>query len=81
METPSIILKILSGLQAGVEVALQDGDYRIGSGPDDDIHIIDVTLKAGHIRLRISGRKIEIAGGTGVVSAKSGIRRSNRLRY
>ena len=69
----SIILKILSGVQAGVDVALADGEYTLGSDDDDDIQIFDVSLKAGHARLRIGGGTIEIAGGAGQLTTKNGL--------
>jgi hypothetical protein len=63
-----VILKILSGVQAGAEVSLAPGEYAIGSGADDDIQFIDVSLQSGHARLRVGGGKIEIAGGSGAVA-------------
>ncbi|MGA7683315.1 MAG: FHA domain-containing protein [Pseudolabrys sp.] len=63
-----VILKILSGVQAGVEVSLTPGEYTIGSGPEDDIQFIDVSLKPGQARLRVGAGKIEIAGGSGAVA-------------
>ncbi|MFZ0104155.1 MAG: FHA domain-containing protein [Pseudolabrys sp.] len=63
-----VILKILSGVQAGVEVSLTPGEYTIGSGPEDDIQFIDVSLKLGQARLRVGAGKIEIAGGSGAVA-------------
>jgi len=69
-----VILKILSGVQAGVEVSLAPGDYTIGSGAEDDIQFIDVSLKAGHAKLRIAAGKIEIAGGTGPVTIGEGLK-------
>jgi len=52
------ILKILSGTQAGAEVSLVKGEYLIGSGSDDDIQIIDVSLKPGHAKIRVAAGKI-----------------------
>lgn len=69
-----IILKILSGVQAGAEVSLTPGEYTIGSGSNDDIQFIDVSLKAGHARLRVASGKIEIAGGTGTATIGDGLK-------
>ncbi len=60
-----VILKILSGVQSGAEVSLNPGEYTIGSGDADDIQLIDVSLKPGQAKLRVSAGKIEMAGGTG----------------
>lgn len=67
------ILKILSGVQSGVEVSLANGQYSLGSGNEDDIQIIDVSLKAGHLKLRISQGKIEIAGASGSLKSNNGV--------
>ncbi|WP_298959728.1 FHA domain-containing protein [uncultured Methylobacterium sp.] len=67
------ILKIFSGVQAGAEVTLAAGTYGLGSGPDDDIQLVDVSLKPGHARLRVSPGKIELAGGTGTLRTAAGI--------
>jgi type III secretion system YscD/HrpQ family protein len=67
------VLKVLSGVQNGVEVSLVDGEYKLGSGPDDDIQLIDVSLKPGHARLRVGRGKIEIAGGTGSLKTAGGL--------
>jgi hypothetical protein len=72
--TERIILKILSGIQAGAEVSLTLGEYTLGSGPDDDIQFIDVSLMAGHARLRVSPGKIELAGGSGPLATANGLR-------
>ncbi|QOZ76309.1 hypothetical protein XH83_13150 [Bradyrhizobium sp. CCBAU 53351] len=63
-----VILKILNGVQVGAEVSLVPGEYSIGSGNDDDIQLIDVSLQSGQARLRIAPGKIEIAGGSGGVT-------------
>jgi hypothetical protein len=69
-----VILKILSGVQTGVEVSLAPGEYTIGSGAEDDIQFIDVSLKPGQAKLRIADGKIEIAGGSGAVAIGDGFR-------
>lgn len=63
-----VILKILNGVQVGAEVSLVPGEYSIGSGNEDDIQLIDVSLQGGQARLRITPGKIEIAGGSGGVT-------------
>ncbi|WP_407048060.1 FHA domain-containing protein [Methyloraptor flagellatus] len=60
-----IVLKLLSGIQTGAEVFLDPGEYTIGSGADDDIQITDVSLSAGHGRLRLGPTKVEIQGRAG----------------
>ncbi|WP_187972886.1 FHA domain-containing protein [Aquibium microcysteis] len=68
-----VILKILNGVQNGVEVALEDGEYVIGSGADDDLQITDVALKPAHARLRIAGGTISIAAAAGAVTTSTGL--------
>lgn len=80
----TVILKILTGMQAGVEVALVPGEYGLGTGPDDDIQLIDVSIRPGHARLRvsggkvseskISGGKIALAGAAGALRTAAGLR-------
>lgn len=67
------ILKVLTGLQAGVEVSLTPGVYVIGSGPEDDIQLLDVSLLAGHAKLRLSGARIQISGGAGSLKTNHGL--------
>jgi type III secretion system YscD/HrpQ family protein len=67
------ILKILGGAQAGAEVSLAKGEYTLGSGADDDIQIIDVSLKPGHARIRVSPGKIEICAAAGSLKSANGI--------
>lgn len=66
------VLKILSGVQSGVDIVLADGDYVLGSGSDDDIQLFDVSLSPAHLRIMIRQGKIEIAGGTGAVKTGNG---------
>ena len=68
-----IVLKILSGVQAGAEVSLTPGDYSIGSGADDDIQFIDVSLKEAHAKLRVSPGKIEISAHAGPLNTANGL--------
>lgn len=67
-----VILKILSGTQAGVEVTLPAGEYGFGTGPDDDIQLIDVSIKPQHAKLRVSPGKLELAGWKGALRTASG---------
>ncbi len=62
-----LILKVLNGSQSGVEVSLANGEYTLGSGADDDLQFVNVNLKRGHARLKISEGKIEAAGGAGTI--------------
>lgn len=68
-----LILKAITGTQAGVEVLLEDGEYVLGSGPDDDLQFVDVCLKTGHARIRVEGGKASIAGGAGKVVGENGL--------
>ncbi|MEP0659334.1 MAG: EscD/YscD/HrpQ family type III secretion system periplasmic domain-containing protein, partial [Roseobacter sp.] len=68
-----LILKAITGTQAGVEVLLEDGEYVLGSGPDDDLQFVDVCLKTGHARIRVEDGKASIAGGAGQVMAENGL--------
>lgn len=68
-----VILKIFSGVQAGVEVSLVAGEYNLGSGAEDDIQLVDVSLKASHARLRVAPGKIEIAGSAGNLRTAAGV--------
>lgn len=68
-----IVLKVLSGTQSGAEVALEPGDYTLGAGADDDIHLIDISLKPGHARLRIGATKVEIIGAEGSLVSANGV--------
>ena len=56
LRTP--VIASINGPCAGVgwlKVALRDGVYALGSGSDDDIQLIDVSLRPGHARLRLAG--------------------------
>lgn len=68
-----IVLKILGGVQAGAEVSLPAGEYSLGSGLEDDIQFIDVSMKPGHARLRVALTKIEIRSGTGTLRTANGV--------
>lgn len=73
IDPAGVILKILSGVQAGVDIALRDGDYTLGSSDDDDIQFFDVSLKPAHARLSIRAGKMQIAGGAGQLRTRNGI--------
>ncbi|MEM8597756.1 MAG: type III secretion system inner membrane ring subunit SctD [Pseudomonadota bacterium] len=60
-----LVLKVLGGTQAGVEVALPAGEYTIGGADDDDLKLIDVSLKPGHLRLKVGDEGVFLAGGAG----------------
>ncbi len=68
-----VILKILNGAQAGAEVALQDGTYAVGSGSQDDVQLIDVSLKPSHGRLRLRDGSIEIMADAGPLRTAAGV--------
>ncbi|MEO9530054.1 FHA domain-containing protein [Roseibium sp.] len=68
-----MILKALSGTQSGVEVALVEGEYTLGSGQDDDLQFVDVCLKSGHARIRVEDQKTLVAGGAGSVVNQAGV--------
>jgi hypothetical protein len=67
-----LILKILNGIQAGVDVALFDGDYVLGTGDDVDIQIYDVMLSPHHARLLVRDGKVSIAPLSGSLHMRSG---------
>lgn len=67
------LLKILSGLQFGVEVALSEGTYSFGNSPDCDIQFADVTLEPVHGRIRLRGGKLDIRAETGALATSSGL--------
>lgn len=67
------LLKILSGLQFGVEVALSEGTYSFGSSPDCDIQFADVTLEPVHGRIRLRGGKLDIRAEAGALATSSGL--------
>lgn len=67
-----VILKILSGVQAGMDILLVDGTYSLGSGDDDDIQLFDVSLLPGHARLNIRQGKVELAGTAGQLKTRNG---------
>lgn len=73
IDPAGVILKVLSGVQSGVDIALRDGDYTLGSGDDDDIQFFDVSLKPAHARLSIRAGKMQIAGGAGQLRTRNGI--------
>ena len=64
----TLILKVLSGSQLGVEVGLPDGEYSFGSGSDAEIQFADLSMAPVHGQLRVAGGKVEIrdrpGGGT-----------------
>ncbi|WP_378941108.1 type III secretion system inner membrane ring subunit SctD [Mesorhizobium sp. ANAO-SY3R2] len=68
-----IVLKILSGVQSGVDIVLAEGEYALGSGDDDDIQLFDVGLSPAHMRIAIRQGKIEVAGGAGSLRTGNGI--------
>ncbi len=67
------ILKVLSGAQTGVEVAMGPGEYSLGSGPDDDLQFVDVSLTPGHARLKIEDGNVFVAGGSGSAKTQTGL--------
>ncbi|MDC9823038.1 EscD/YscD/HrpQ family type III secretion system periplasmic domain-containing protein [Devosia sp. ZB163] len=73
IDPTGVVLKILTGVQAGIDIALREGDYTLGSGDEDDIQFFDVSLKPAHARLAIRAGKMQIAGGAGQVRTRNGI--------
>lgn len=67
-----MILKILSGLQLGAEVSLPPGEYALGSGAEDDIHFIDVSVNPAHARLRLGANRIDIRAESGALTLPDG---------
>tara|TARA_B100001248_G_scaffold262503_1_gene258913 strand:+ start:13405 stop:14802 length:1398 start_codon:yes stop_codon:yes gene_type:complete len=54
MSTHNLLLKILSGPHQGAEIALNEGDIIIGSNPDCDIILSDVTVAEQQLKLAVS---------------------------
>lgn len=69
----TLILKVLSGSQLGVEVGLPDGEYSFGSGPDSDIQFADLSMAAIHGQLRVAGGKVEIRATGAAIQTASGL--------
>lgn len=67
-----VILKILNGVQAGVDVALVDGDYILGSGDDADIQIFDISLSPHHAKLTVRDGKVSVLALSGSLHMRSG---------
>lgn len=67
------ILKVLSGNQYGVEVALPDGTYSFGSGAEADIQLLDVSLQPLHGQIRLRDGKVELRTTAGELSTASGL--------
>ncbi len=67
------LLKVFSGLQLGAEVALDEGDYAIGSGPDDDIQLKDASLNSQHAFLKVEAEKIKIRANSGAILFGNGL--------
>ena len=67
------VLKILNGAQNGVEIVLEDGEYSIGKGPEDDLQFVDLALEEGHALLRLAAGKVALRAGTGPVATSTGL--------
>ena len=57
---PTIVLKLLSGLQIGAEIPLEDGDYLIGSNDDCDIVLLDESVAERHVLLNKTGNELQL---------------------
>ncbi|GGA65076.1 hypothetical protein GCM10011385_18610 [Nitratireductor aestuarii] len=68
----SVILKILSGVQAGVDVSLVDGTYILGSADDADIQILDVSLSPHHAKLTVDHARASLQALAGPIQLRSG---------
>lgn len=73
MAATDTVLKILTGVQSGVDIVLAEGEYALGSGNDDDIQIFDVSLAPAHVHIAIRQGKIEVAGGKGSLKTGNGL--------
>lgn len=69
----TITLKVLTGSQVGVEVALPDGQFTFGSDEGADIRFLDVTMAPLHGQLRIGGGKIQLQATGGAIVTGSGL--------
>lgn len=54
------ILKLLAGPQAGAEMPLSDGQYRVGSDDDNDLVLFDSFIAPRHFLLLILGKQIQV---------------------
>ena len=72
-EATGAILKILTGVQAGIDVALVEGSYTLGSGDDDDIQLFDVSLKPGALSEGEAWERLALAGRLKASGAHAGI--------
>lgn len=77
----SHILKILSGLQYGVEVGLGPGTYSFGNAADADIQFADVMLQPMHGRIRVGAGKLELRSDGGAITTSSGLNLSGRSEW
>ncbi len=57
-------------------MSLAPGEYTLGSGAEDDIQLVDISLKAGHARLRVASGKVEISAGAGPLRSAHGLQLS-----
>jgi len=71
-DTKSVILKILNGVQAGVDVSLVDGTYILGSADDADIQILDVSLSPHHAKLTVDHARVSLQALAEPVQLRSG---------
>lgn len=69
----TLILKVLSGSQLGVEIGLADGEYSFGSGPESDIQFADLSMAPVHGQLRVAGGKVEIRATGAALQTASGL--------
>ena len=69
----TLILKVLSGSQLGVEVGLPDGEYSFGSGSDAEIQFADLSMAPVHGQLRVAGGKVEIRATGAALQTASGL--------
>ena len=57
----ALLLKFLSGTQAGAEALLPDGNYVLGSGDAADLILADVAVRERHAILYIAGGTCEVS--------------------
>lgn len=69
----TLILKVLSGSQLGVEVGLAEGEYSFGSGAEADIQFADLSMAPVHGQLRLAGGKVEIRATGAALQTASGL--------
>ncbi|WP_068310223.1 FHA domain-containing protein [Polycladidibacter hongkongensis] len=68
-----MIFKVLAGQQAGAEVSLGPGTYSVGSGIDDDLQLMDLSVAQHHLEIQIEAGKVSLLAKNGGATSASGL--------